>query len=220
MRNHKMIIVHHLNESRSHRILWLLEELDIPYQIQPYQRDIHTRMAPPELKAVHPLGKSPVISEDGRVIAESGAIIDYIIRRHGFGQLEPDRVSEDYDEYVHWLHYAEGSAVVPFIVQPIARTFGKHAAPLARHVDEEIHLHMGYIDGRLKDKQYLLGDSLTGADIQLSFVGELAGTRIDRSIYPNLDAWVRRFQARDAYRAAIERGGPYNLGGSSGKTEN
>jgi glutathione S-transferase len=207
-----VITVHHLNESRSQRILWLLEELDIPYEIRHYERDERTKSAPTELKAVHPLGKSPVITDSDLVVAESGAIIDYIIRRYGSGRMEPDRASGDYDTYVHWLHYAEGSAVIPFVIQPIARTFGKLAGPLARHVSEEIDLHLGYVNECLNGHQYLIGNSLTGADIQLSFVGELAGTRIDRSVYPNLDAWVRRFQARPAYQAAILRGGPYNLG--------
>jgi glutathione S-transferase len=207
-----MIIVHHLNESRSQRILWLLEELGLPYEIQFYLRDKHTHLAPPELKAVHPLGKSPVITDDGRVIAESGAIVDYLIRRHGEGRLQPDQLSTAYDKYVHWLHYAEGSAAIPFIIQPIALQFGKFAAPLGRRVSTELDLHLRYIDTNLLGREYLLGDRLTGADIQLSFIGELAGVRADRAAYPNLDAWVRRFQARPAYQAALVRGGPYNLG--------
>jgi glutathione S-transferase len=209
-----MIIVHHLNESRSQRILWLLEELGLSYEIQPYFREEHTKMAPPELRKIHPLGKSPVISDHGKVIAESGAIIDYLIRRHGDGRLEPERSSDAYDDYVHWLHYAEGSAVVPFIVQPIANAYGKVSAPLRRRVAAELDLHMSYIDASLDGQDYLLGNELTGADIQMSFVGELAGAKGDRSIYPNVDTWVRRLQARPAYKLAIERGGPYELGRS------
>lgn len=209
-----MITVHHLNESRSQRILWLLEELNVPYEIQPYFREEHTKMAPPELREVHPLGKSPVISDDGKVVAESGAIIDYVIRRHGGGRLEPDRSSDAYDDYVHWLHYAEGSAVVPFIVQPIANAYGRLSGPLRRRVAAELDLHMSYIDASLNERDYLLGDELTGADIQMSFVGELAGSRADRSLYPNVDTWIRRLQARPAYQAAIVRGGPYELGRS------
>jgi glutathione S-transferase len=207
-----MITVHHLNESRSQRILWLLEELGLSYEIRPYFRDEHTRMAPPELREVHPLGKSPVISDADRVIAESGAIIDYLVRRHGGGRLEPDRSSDAYDDYVHWLHYAEGSAVVPFIVQPIANAYGKLSEPLRRRVAAELDLHMSYINASLDGRDYLLGNELTGADIQMSFVGELAGARGVRSTYPNVDAWVRRLQARPAYQAAVQRGGPYELG--------
>jgi glutathione S-transferase len=209
-----MIVVHHLNESRSQRILWLLEELDLPYEVRPYFREQHTNMAPPELRAVHPLGKSPVISDRGKVIAESGAIIDYIIRRHGDGRLEPDRSSDAYDDYVHWLHYAEGSAVVPFIVMPIANAYGRLSTPLRKRVAVELDLHMTYINASLDNRDYLLGDELTGADVQMSFVGELAGARADRSVYPNVEAWVRRLQARPAYQAAIERGGSYELGRS------
>jgi glutathione S-transferase len=209
-----MIVVHHLNESRSQRILWLLEELGLPYEIRWYYREEHTKMAPPELREIHPLGKSPVISDDDKIIAESGAIIDYIIRRHGDGRLEPDRSSDAYDDYVHWLHYAEGSAVVPFIVQPIANAYGRLSSPLRRRVAAELDLHLSYIDASLKDRDYLLGDELTGADVQMSFVGELAGARGDRSIYPHVDAWIRRLQARPAYQAAIARGGPYELGRS------
>lgn len=204
-----MITVHHLNESRSQRILWLLEELKIPYEIQFYFRDQHTKMAPPELQRVHPLGKSPVITDDGRVIAESGAIIDYIVRHYGRGRLCPDAESSDYDEYVHWLHYAEGSASLPFVILPIANSFGKMATPLHRRVDHELALNLGYINQRLEGREYLLGDVLTAADVQMSFVGELAVNFTDVSTIPNLAAWVARFQARPAYRTAIERGGPY-----------
>ncbi len=206
-----MIVVHHLNESRSQRILWLLEELQAPYEIAFYQRDAHTNLAPPELRDIHPLGKSPVITDGGRVIAESGAIIDYLIRRYGRGRLQPDPASEAYDDYVQWLHYAEGSAVLPLIMKSVAVRAGKALAPLSRHVDGEIALHLAFIDHSLEGQDFLLGDALSGADVQLSFVGELAGVLVDRSAYPNLDAWVRRFQARPAYQAALTRGGPYKF---------
>jgi glutathione S-transferase len=207
-----IITVHHLNESRSQRILWLLEELQVPYEIEWYWRLPHTNMAPPALRAVHPLGKSPVISDDGRVIAESGAIIDYIVRHHGNGRLCPDSHRPAYDDYVHWLHYAEGSAVLPFVIKPIATSFGKIAAPLNRRVDSELDLQLGYINGGLEGHPYLLGEGLTAADIQMSFVGELAFSKVDTSPYPNLEGWVRRFQGRPAYQAAVARGGPYALG--------
>jgi glutathione S-transferase len=206
-----MIIVHHLNNSRSQRILWLLEELRLPYEIKPYQRNAQTRLAPPELKEVHPLGKSPVITDDGRVIAESGAIIDYIIRRHGGGRLQPDPSSAAYDDYVQWLHFAEGSAALPLLLKLYVSSLGPAAAPLAPRIESEIANHLGYIDSRLAGRSYLLGDELSGADIQLSYVGEVAGVRANRAAYPHLDAWVRRHQARPAYQAAIARGGPYGF---------
>lgn len=206
-----MITVHHLNESRSQRILWLLEELKVPYDIEFYWRDPHTRMAPAELQHIHPLGKSPIITDEGRAIAESGAIIDYIIRHHGDGRLRPDPGSTAYDDYVYWLHYAEGSASLPFVIDPIAKSFGKMATPLQRRVDHELDLNLGFIDRCLNGKDYLLGSELTAADVQMSFVGELAVTFADPSPYPNLDAWVARFQARPAYQAALERGGAYSF---------
>jgi glutathione S-transferase len=206
-----MIIVHHLNNSRSQRILWLLEELRLPYEIKPYQRNAQTRLAPPELKAVHPLGKSPVITDDERVIAESGAIIDYIIRRHGGARLQPDPSSAAYDDYVQWLHFAEGSAALPLQLKLYVSALGAAAAPLAPRIESEIANHLGYIDSRLAGKSYLLGDELSGADIQLSYVGEVAGVRANRAAYPHLDAWARRYQARPAYQAAIARGGPYGF---------
>jgi glutathione S-transferase len=206
-----MIVVHHLNESRSQRILWLLEELSLPYEIKKYQRDAQTRLAPPELKAIHPLGKSPVITDDGRVIAESGAIVDYIIRRHGGGRLQPDPGSAQYDDYVQWLHYSEGSAMLPLLLKLYVSRLGDAGAPLMPRIDGETANHLGYIDAHLKGRDYLLGGALTGADIQGSFVGELAAARGNISAYPNLDAWVRRFQARPAYKKALERGGPYSF---------
>jgi glutathione S-transferase len=205
-----MIVVHHLNDSRSQRILWLLEELKLPYEIQRYQRNALTRLAPPELKAVHPLGKSPVITDDGRVIIESGAIIDYIIRHHGGGRLQPDPTTPAYDDYVQWLHFAEGSAMLPLLLKLYVSRLGDAAAPLSPRIESEIANHLGYIDQALIGRDYLLGADLTGADIQLSFVGEVAGVRADRSAYPKLDAWVRRYQARPAYQAALASGGPYS----------
>ena len=205
-----MIIVHHLNDSRSQRILWLLEELGLTYDIQRYRRDAQTRLAPPELKAVHPLGKSPVISDDGRVIIESGAIIDYIIRHHGGGRLQPDPASPAYDDYAQWLHFAEGSAMLPLLLKLYVSRLGDAASPLTPRIESEIANHLGYMDASLAGRDYLLGSELTGADIQLSFVGEIAGARANRAAYPNVDAWVKRFQARPAYQAALTRGGAYS----------
>ncbi|MEZ5729048.1 MAG: glutathione S-transferase [Burkholderiaceae bacterium] len=206
-----MIIVHHLNDSRSQRVLWLLEELGLPYGIDHYQRDAQTRLAPPELRSVHPLGKSPVITDGDRVIAESGAIIDYLIRRHGGGRLQPDPSTPAYDDYVHWLHYGEGSAMLPLMLHLYVSRLGAGGAPLAPRIESEIANHLGYVDGALAGRPWLLGDQFTGADVQMSFVGELAGAYGKRAPYPNLDAWVTRFQSRPAYRAALERGGTYRF---------
>ena len=206
-----MIVVHHLNDSRSQRILWLMEELGVPYDIEFYQRDAQTRLAPPELKAIHPLGKSPVITDNGRVIIESGAIIDYIIRHHGNWRLQPAAETPAYDDYVQWLHFAEGSAMLPLLLKLYVSRLGDAGAPLHPRIESEVANHLGYIDSRLADRPYLLGQDLTAADIQMSFVGEAASTRTDRSAYPNLDAWVRRFQSRPAYKAALVRGGPYSF---------
>ena len=203
-----MIIVHHLNESRSHRVLWLLEELGLPYEIRHYWRDARTKLAPPELKAIHPLGRSPVITDRDRVVAESGAIIDYIIRRHGDGRLQPDPENATFDEYVQWLHYAEGSASLPLVVQGIAAAFGKTAAPLARMVVTELDNHLSFINGALTGRDYLLGSMISGADIQLSFIAELAQAKTDLAGYPNVGMWIQRFQARPAYQAALTRGSP------------
>jgi glutathione S-transferase len=208
-----MITVHHLNDSRSQRILWLLEELSVPYEIKMYQREPKTNLAPSALKSVHPLGKSPVITYDGLNVAESGAIIDYIVRRHGDGRLVPPTQTRAYDEYVQWLHYAEGSAMLPLIMKGTVSYLNNTWRPLKTMVDNELDNHLGYIDMCLQGQDYLLGDELTAADIQMSFVGELAAIRTDRTRYPSLDRWVHRFQARPAYLSAIEKGGTYRLAG-------
>ena len=204
-----MIVVHHLNDSRSQRVLWLLEELALPYQIKRYQRDANTRLAPPELKAVHPLGKSPVLVDDGQTVFESGAIVDYLIRHHGDGRLQPSMGWPEYETYQQWLHYAEGSAMLPLMLKLYVSRLGEAGAPLAPRIDSEIANHLGFVNQSLEGAEWLVGDHLTIADIQMSFVGEAA--RGLRAQYPNIDAWVRRFQARPAYQRAIERGGPYAL---------
>ena len=204
-----MIIVHHLNDSRSQRVLWLLEELGLPYEIQAYARNATTRLAPPELMAIHPLGKSPVIQDEGRTIIESGAIVDYLIRRHGQGRLQPAAGSDDFEAYNQWLHYAEGSAMLPLMLKLYTSRLGDAAAPLGPRIDSELANHLGYVNRSLEGRNFLVGDSLTGADIQMSFVGEAA--RGLRASYPAMDAWVKRLQARPAYQRALERGGPYAL---------
>ena len=206
-----MITVHHLNESRSQRILWLLEELGLPYDIKFYARDAETRLAPPELKAIHPLGKSPVITEGDATIIESGAIIDYIIRNHGGGRLHPARGTADFESYTQWLHYAEGSAMLPLLLKMYVGRLGEAGAPLHPRIDGEIANHLGYVEHSFAGREWLVGRDLSGADIQMSFVGEVAGAFGVRASYPNIDAWVRRFQARPAYQRALERGGPYSF---------
>jgi glutathione S-transferase len=204
-----MLVVHHLNDSRSQRVLWLLEEMELPYQVQRYQRDAVTRLAPPELKAVHPLGKSPVLVDGARTVIESGAIVDYLIRRHGQGRLQPAPESPLYDDYQQWLHFAEGSAMLPLLLKLYVSRLGEAGAPLWPRIESETANHLGYIDRSLQGRDWLVGSELSGADIQMSFVGEVAGARGNRERYPQVEAWVKRFQQRPAYRRALERGGPY-----------
>lgn len=204
-----MITVHHLNNSRSQRILWLLEELAVPYEIVPYQRDPKTNLAPPALKAVHPLGKAPVIQDGPHTLIESGAIIDYLIRRHGNGQLQPDPATATYDEYQQWLHFAEGSAMLPLMLNLYIGRLGEAGAPLQPRIDEQLGSYLGYLDTALGLTPYLVGEALTGADIQMSFIGEFAQSQGKLAPYPNVAAWVSRFQQRPAYQRAIEQGGEY-----------
>ncbi len=206
-----MIVVHHLNDSRSQRVLWLLEELGLPYEIKAYQRDAQTRLAPPELAAVHPLGKSPVITDGDRTVIESGAIVDYIVRRHGGGRLQPDPASADYDVYQQWLHYSEGSAMLPLMLNLYVSRLGEAGAPLHPRITSEIANHLGYVDRSLAGRAFMVGDAFSGADVQMSFVGEIAGVYGLRGSYPDLDRWIRAMQARPAYRRALERGGPYRF---------
>ena len=204
-----MVTVHHLNDSRSDRILWLLEELGVPYDITPYQRDATTRYAPPELKAVHPLGKSPVITDGGKTIAESGAIIEYLIDRYGNGRMRPKANTDDYWKYVEWMHFAEGSAMFPLLMALYCALLGDATAPLQPRVDSEITNHLSYMESGLGDRQFFVGDDLTGADVQLLFVLEAAGSRL--APYPRLVAYRDRMHERPAYKRGIEKGGPYQL---------
>src|ERR1700676_1060314 len=169
-----MLTLHHLNDSRSQRILWLLEELGTPYEMKRYQRNATTRLAPPELAAVHPLGKSPIITDGDVKIAESGAIVDYIIRRYGKGKMMPASDGADYEIYSEWLHYSEGSAMLPLMLNLYVGKLKDAGAPLHPRIDSEMANHLGYVDGALKGRQFFVGNSLTGADIQMSFVGERA----------------------------------------------
>ena len=208
-----MITVHHLNNSRSQRILWLLEELETPYEIKHYQRNAQTNLAPPELMAVHPLGKSPVITDGGMTMIESGAIVDYILRTYGHGRLQPAAGNKaDFEAHQQWLHYAEGSGMLPFLLKLYVSRLGEAGAPLSPRIEGEIANHLGYVNQSLAGKDWLLGNTLTGADIMLSFVGEIAGSRTQRASYPHVDAWVKRFQARPAYLRALAKGGAYAFG--------
>jgi glutathione S-transferase len=205
------MIVHHLNNSRSQRILWLLEELGAPYEIKFYQRDMVTNLAPSELKAVHPLGKSPVVTDGEVTIAESGAIVDYLIRRHGHGRLAPAGDAPDREAYLEWLHYSEGSAMLPLMLRLYTMRLGEAAAPLKDRIDSEIDNHLGYVNGALSGRDYLLAGGFSGADVQMSFVGEVGRAFGRLTPFPDLAAWVERLHARPAFKAALEKGGAYNL---------
>ena len=204
-----MLKVHHLNNSRSQRILWLLEEIGMPYEIVHYTRMSPVPLAPPELKAVHPLGKSPVITDGNKTIAESGAIVEYLIDTYGKGKLKPKTGTDDYWQYVEWLHYAEGSAMLPLLLALYTGMLGDGAAALRPRVDGEIANHMSYMEGALGARSFFVGNDLTGADIQLLFVLEAAGARLDP--YPNLVKYRARMHDRPAYKRGIEKGGPYAL---------
>jgi glutathione S-transferase len=206
-----VLTLHHLNDSRSQRILWLLEELGTPYEMMRYQRDARTRLAPPELEAVHPLGKSPVITDGDVRIAESGAIVDYIVRRYGQGQLMPRSDSPDFEPYNEWLHYAEGSAMLPLMLNLYVGRLKEAGAPLHPRIDSEIANHLGHVDRALKGREFLVGNSLTGADIQMSFVAEMAKAFDKLGPYPDLAGWLGRMQARPAFRRSIEKGGAYRF---------
>ncbi|MGZ6037394.1 MAG: glutathione S-transferase family protein [Phenylobacterium sp.] len=206
-----MLVVHHLNNSRSQRILWLLEELGTPYEIKFYQRDATTNLAPPELVAVNPLGKSPVITDGEVTIAESGAIVDYIQRKYGGGKLGAPASEVAGEKYREWLHYAEGSAMLPLMLNLYVRRLGEAGAPLHPRIQSEMDNHLGYVNAALEGRDWLMGD-FTAADVQMSFVGEVGRAMGQMDKHPNIKAWVERFQARPAYVRALEKGGAYNLG--------
>jgi glutathione S-transferase len=206
-----MLILHHLNDSRSQRILWLLEELGTPYEMKRYQRDARTRLSPPELEAVHPLGKSPVISDGDLKIAESGAIVDYLIRTYGNGKMMPKAGTPQYETYNEWLHYAEGSAMLPLMLNLYVSRLKEAGSPLHPRIDSEIANHLGYVDGALKGREFFVGQSLTGADIQMSFVGEMADVFNRLAPFSNLHAWLARMHARPAFQRSVEKGGAYRF---------
>jgi glutathione S-transferase len=204
-----MLKIHHLNNSRSQRILWLLEELGVPYEIVKYERMSPVPFAPPELKAVHPLGKSPVLDDGGRVIAESGAEVEYIIDTYGKGRMKPKAGSDDYWRYIEWMHYAEGSAMLPLLLALYTGMLGDAAAALKPRVDSEIANNLSYMESAMKGRAFFVGNDLTGADVQLLFPLEAAGARLEP--YPELVKYRTRMQDRPAYKRGIEKGGPYAL---------
>ena len=202
-----MIEVHHLNASRSRRITWLLEELGQEYKVIGYARDKATNLAPPELKAIHPLGKAPVIRDGGQVLIESGAIIEYLVRRYGNGRFAPAMGTPDYNRYIQFLHYGEGSAMLPLMLRLYVGRLGEAGAPLKPRIDSEMANHMGWLDGELDGRQYFVGNELTGADVQLSFVAQMAVRFAGRDAYPRLSMFADRIEARPAYQRAVAKSG-------------
>lgn len=202
------LIVHHLNNSRSQRILWLLEEIGAPYTITQYQRDAVTNLAPPELKAIHPLGKSPLLEDDGRIIQESGAIAEYLCENYGGEALVPARGTDDHVRHLELIHFAEGSAMTPILLNLYLGRLGDAAAPVKPRIDEQLDAHFRYLDGELNDAGHFIGDRLSAADIMMSFPAEVAAMGgADR--YPKLAAFVAAMHARPAWQAAREKGGAY-----------
>ena len=203
------IKVHHLNNSRSQRILWLLEEIGIPYEVVHHQRDAVTNLAPSELLDIHPLGKSPVIEDDGRIIYETGAIVEHICERHGGAHLVPARGSDDHIRYLEFIHFAEGSAMTPILLNLYASRLGDAAAPLRPRIDQQLESHFAFMENQVQPSGYFIGDSLTGADIMLSFPAEAAVMSGRAADKPKLAGFVKAMQARPSYQAALEKGGPY-----------
>lgn len=223
-----MLVVHHLEASRSQRILWLLEELELPYEIQRYQRDPKTLLAPPALKEIHPLGKSPIVVDDGRALVESAAVLEHIAEHHGQSRFFPAPGTDDHVRYRQFLHYAEASVMppllvslifnrvengpVPFFVKPVVRRISGEVYKL--YTGPQLDTHLGYLNDELGQRPWLAGDQLTLADFQMSYVVEAASTRgaqfSDR--YPNLNAYLEKIRARPAYVRALEKGGPVTFG--------
>jgi glutathione S-transferase len=221
-----MLTVHHLNNSRSQRVLWLLEELGVPYEIEKYQRDPKTMLAPPELVRVHPLGKSPVVTEDGITVAETGAIVEYLLDRYGAGLLRPPAGTEARRRFTYWLHFAEGSAMpplllklvfdrielgpMPFFVKPIARGIARKVKGLT--IEPNLKRQLDFMESELTAHEWFAGNEFSAADIQMSFPIEAAKQRagLDAS-RPKLIQFLKKIHARPAYQRALERGGPYSF---------
>jgi glutathione S-transferase len=205
-----MIEVHHLNNSRSQRVLWMLEELGVPYAVVRYERDAKTMLAPPELKEVHPLGRSPVIRDGDFVLAESGAIIEYLVEHYGAGRFVPQRGTREYETCRYWVHYAEGSLMMQLLVKLYLDRVGEAAAPLLERVNSAVRMHLAYIEQSLGSSQFFTGAELTMADVQMSFPLEVSVTqRMLGDTHPRLSALLVRLHERPAYRAALAKGGPY-----------
>jgi glutathione S-transferase len=220
-----MLTVHHLDNSRSQRVLWMLEELGVDYEIVEYRRNKETMLAPPALRAVHPLGKSPVVTDGDLTLAESGAILEYLVERYGNGRFVPPRDTPEYLRYRYWMHYAEGSAMpplllklvasrianakVPFFVKPITR---KIAGSLeSEFVDPQLKLHFGYIAKELEATGWFAGNEFTAADVQMSFPVEAGAKRAGAESHPSIRAFIDRIHARPAYQRALKRGGEFTL---------
>ena len=221
-----MITVHHLNNSRSQRILWLLEELNLPYEIKKYERHPKTMLAPPELTKIHPLGKSPVITDGSITVAESGAIIEYLVNKYGNGRLKPSNHSAQEIRYNYWLHYAEGSFMFPLVLSLIFGSLPKQPAPffikpilkmiskkfMSSYVGPQINLHVDYLEAELQNSTWFAGEEFTGADIQLSFPIEAASARDGfAQNKPKLKAYLDRIHSRIAYKKALEKGGTFEI---------
>jgi glutathione S-transferase len=204
-----MLTVHHLNDSRSQKIVWLLEELGLPYEIVHYERDAVTQMGPPALKALHPLGKSPVLDDDGALLTESGAITAYILARYGNGRLAPDPAGADFMAFTEYLYFAVSAGMNPIMIKVYARAFGLGGGPMDAAADAELGRALAYIESKLDNGPWLLGGLFTAADIQLSFVPELARALGSIAVYPKVEAWLDRLYERPAFKTAIQRGGPY-----------
>ncbi len=218
-----MIKVHHLNDSRSQRVLWLLEELGLPYEVVRYERDARTRLAPATLRAIHPLGKSPVIQDGDVTVAETGTIVDYLLDVYGEGRLRPAAGTEDARRFTYWLHYAEGSAMPPLLLKLVFGLLPRRAPGLMRplvkqisdkalagFVDPQLRDHVGFWEAELARSEWFAGDQFTAADIMMSFPVEAGADRaFDPADRPRLRAFLSRIHARPAYRRALERGGPY-----------
>jgi glutathione S-transferase len=220
-----VITVHHLENSRSQRVLWMLEELGVPYELVKYKRDPQTMLAPPALVAIHPLGKSPVITDDGKTYAESGAILEYLVEKYGNGRFAPAIGTPDRDRYRYFLHYAEGSlmpillmrlvtgkiatAPMPFFVRPVAKKIARKLNDT--FVGPNLTKHIGFLAGELASRPWLAGDELTAADIQMSYPLEALAARGGDQVPAAIRDFVAKLQARPAYQRALERGGPSEI---------
>lgn len=203
------LTVHHLNNSRSQRILWLVEELGVPYEIHHHTRDAVTSLAPPSLTALHPLGKSPMITDDDKLVCESGAIVEYLCERHGGGHLVPAAGTDNHVRYREWLHFAEGSAMTPILLRLYTSLLGDAAAPLSARIDQQLESHFQFMEDNIQPSGYFVGDTLTGADIMMIFPAEVAVAQGYGARMPKLAAFVKMVHAMPSYEAALAKGGPY-----------